>query len=158
MSANFKRTALSLAVLSVFSVVAHSADIDASQDNITYQVTQGETIGSVTVSGGHSASIAGDEINITGAIKVTTSGQPDSTSSSLTIGTNTTESVKISVETGNAFNTNGSKLDIYGQEIHIQTASDNASAAMAKQILATQKQNSLKFRRRIWCFCFTLQK
>ncbi len=126
MSANFKRTALSLAVLSVFSVVAHSADIDASQDNITYQVTQGETIGSVTVSGGHSASIAGDEINITGAIKVTTSGQPDSTSSSLTIGTNTTESVKISVETGNAFNTNGSKLDIYGQEIHIQTASDNA--------------------------------
>ena len=125
MSANFKRTALSLAVLSVFSVVAHSADIDASQNNITYQVTQGETIGSVTVSGGHSASIAGDEINITGAIKVTTSGQPGGTSSSLTIGTNTTESVNISVEAGNAFNTNGSKLDIYGQEIHIQTASDN---------------------------------
>ena len=125
MSANFKRTALSLAVLSVFSVVAHSADIDASQNDITYQVTQGETIGSVTVSGGHSASIAGDEINITGAIKVTTSGRPDSTSSSLTIGTNTTESVNISVEAGNAFNTNGSILNVNGQKIQIQTASDN---------------------------------
>lgn len=130
----FKLAPLSLIVGSLFVVSAVQAQdftLDGSSADVTQNVTAEDKITSLKVSGGHTGTITGETITISGTgnvANVTTAGHPTATVSTLTIGTDQTKKVSITTDKDWALYNNGSSLTVLGEEIHLErTSADGAN-------------------------------
>lgn len=130
----FKLAPLSLIVGSLFVVNAVQAQdftLDGSSADVTQNVTAEDKITSLKVSGGHTGTITGETITISGTgnvANVTTAGRPTATVSTLTIGTDQTKKVSITTDKDWALYNNGSSLTVLGEEIHLErTSADGAN-------------------------------
>lgn len=130
----FKLAPLSLIVGSLFVVSAVQAQdftLDGSSADVTQNVTAEDKITSLNVSGGHTGTITGETITISGTgnvANVTTAGHPTATVSTLTIGTDQTKKVSITTDKDWALYNNGSSLTVLGEEIHLErTSADGAN-------------------------------
>lgn len=130
----FKLAPLSLIVGSLFVVNAVQAQdftLDGSSADVTQNVTAEDKITSLKVSGGHTGTITGETITISGTgnvANVTTAGYPTATVSTLTIGTDQTKKVSITTDKDWALYNNGSSLTVLGEEIHLErTSADGAN-------------------------------
>lgn len=142
----FKLAPLSLIVGSLFVVNAVQAQdftLDGSSADVTQNVTAEDKITSLNVSGGHTGTITGETITISGTgnvANVTTAGHPTATVSTLTIGTDQTKKVSITTDKDWALYNNGSSLTVLGEEIHLErTSADGANYGEAFRKRATAR-------------------